>query len=464
MGLRDLVLFYTIAVVGLRWVPTAASLGPSAVTLWLLCLVFFFLPLAFTVAELSSRYPEEGGIYIWVKHSFGDFHAFLAGWAYWMTNIFVFPAVLLFGASNVVHAFPPLAQFASSKTLLVALAFVAIVIAITLNIGGLNIARWLHNAGALLGSWLTAAILIVMGVVAWLKFGSATEFSMSNFKPRLGGISDILLLSNMAFAFAGLESASAMSGEVRDPKRNIPRALLLAGASITFIYIIGTVSMLLALPQEKTSQLVGIVDAIKVAGDRGLGLGLGATLGMLAGLLLFIAEVGNLGAWMAAIARLPFVAGIDGYLPRAFTRLHPHWHTPYVSLLVGGSGVGLLLIISLTGQQAEQAYRTLVSMGVILYFIPYLYMFAALSVLQKETVGEGIIRVPGGRVVAYIVSATGFFVTALSIVLAFLPGRDAENRTVFFARIFGSVGVTLIAGIVVYFLGKRRRSLVINNG
>src|SRR5262249_10644229 len=99
MGLRDLVLFYTIAVVGLRWVPTASTLGPSAVTLWLLSFSCFFLPLAFSVAELSSRYPEEGGIYVWVKKTFGDFHAFLAGWAYWMTNIFVFPAVLLFGSS-----------------------------------------------------------------------------------------------------------------------------------------------------------------------------------------------------------------------------------------------------------------------------------------------------------------------------------------------------------------------------
>src|SRR5262245_40302196 len=203
MGLRDLVLFYTIAVVGLRWVPTASTLGPGAVVLWLLAFTFFFLPLAFTVAELSSRYPEEGGIYVWVKQSFGNFHAFMAAWSYWMTNIFVFPAVLLFGASNVAHGIPQLSQFAASKTLLVAIACLAILIAITLNIVGLNISKWLHNAGGLLGNWLTAAILIVMGLVAWLKFGPATDFSLPNLKPKLGGVSDILLLSNLAFAFAG---------------------------------------------------------------------------------------------------------------------------------------------------------------------------------------------------------------------------------------------------------------------
>lgn len=456
MGLRDLVLFYTIAVVGLRWVPTAATLGPSAVALWLLAFACFFLPLAFTVAELSSRYPEEGGIYVWVKQTCGGFHAFVAGWAYWMTNIFVFPAVLLFAASNVVHALPPLAPFASSKTLLVAPAFLAIVIAITLNITGLNVARWLHNAGGLLGTWLTAAILIVMGMVAWLKFGPATDFSLPNLKPKLGSVSDILLLSNMAFAFAGLESASAMSEEVRDPKRNIPRALMLAGASITFIYVVGTISLLLALPQDKASQLLGITDAIRVTGERTVGPGFGAGLGMLSGLLLFISETAGLSAWMAAIARLPFAAGLDGLLPRAFTRLHRRWHTPYVALLVGGSGIGLLLIFSLAGQQAEQAYQMLVSLGVILYFIPYLYMFVALVMSQRRPAAAGVIRVPGGRAGAYVIGAAGFFVTALSIVLACLPGKEVENRAAFFIKIFGAVGVTLFAGAVVYALGKRR--------
>src|SRR5262249_2339498 len=243
--------------------------------------------------------PEEGGIYIWVKQTFGDFHAFLAAWAYWMTNIFVFPAVLLFGASNVAHAFPPFAPFAASKTLLVAISFLAILIAITFNISGLNVSKWLHNAGGLLGTWLLAALLIGMGLVAWLKFGPATDFSLAKLKPRLGGVSDILLLSNMAFAFAGLESASALGGEAQDPKRNIPRGLLLAGPSVTFIYLIGTVSLLLALPQEKTSSLVGIIDAIKMTGERTLGAGFGAGLSTLGALLILIADIGNLGAWMA---------------------------------------------------------------------------------------------------------------------------------------------------------------------
>lgn len=457
MGLRDLVLFYTIAVVGLRWIPTAATIGPSAITLWLIAFTFFFIPLGLTVSELSSRYPEEGGIYVWVERPFGTFHAFMAGWAYWTTSIFIFPSVLLFGASNIAHAIPLFSQFASSKVFLVALSFLAIIIAVTLNIVGLDVGKWLHNVGASLCTWLIAAILIVMGLLAWLKFGSATDFNLSNLTPRLGGLSDILLLSNMAFAFAGLESASLMSEEVRDAKRNIPRALLISGFIITFIYIIGTVCMLLALPQEKTSSLVGIIDAVRITGERTGGAGTGASLSSLAALLIFVGDIANLGAWMAAIARLPFVAGIAGFLPKAFTRIHPTWHTPYVGLLVGGISIAFLLVVSLAGQKAEQAYRVLVSIGVITYFIPYMYMFASLIAAQKQA-AEDAVTVPGKRAGAYIIGATGFLVTALSIVLSCLPGRDVENRAVFFTTIFGSVGAMLVVGAVVYLLGKRRRN------
>lgn len=457
MGLRDLVLFYTIAVVGLRWIPTASTLGPRAIFIWILAFICFFIPLALTVNELSSRYPEEGGIYAWVKRSFGGFHAFMAGWAYWTTNIFIFPGVLLFGASNVAHGIPQFSNLAASKTFLVAIAFFAILIAITLNIVGLNVGKWLHNAGGLLGTWLTAAILIVMGLVAWLKFGPATDFNLSTLNPRLSSVSDILLLSNIAFAFAGLESASSMSEEVRDPRRNFPRALLLSGLIITFIYIIGTVCVLVALPQDKTSKLAGIIDAVKVTGERVGGAGLAAGLGSLVALLLLIAEIGNLGAWMAAISRLPFVAGIDGFLPKTFTHIHPRWHTPYVALLVQGAAIALLLVLSLAGRKAEQAYGLLVSLGVIIYFIPYLYMFASLIALQKKLPADHIVRVPGGNAGVYIVGAAGLMMTALSIVLSCIPGRDVENRALFFATIFGSIGVTLSIGAVVYLVGKRRR-------
>lgn len=456
LGPGDLVLFYTVAVVGLRWIANASTIGPSAISLWLIAFACFFVPLALTVNELSSRYPEEGGIYSWAKQAFGYFHGFMAGWTYWTCNIFVFPAVLLFGASNAAYAIPRFSHLAASKAFLVACSLLAIVIALTMNILGLDIGKWLHNAGGLIGTWLPAAILIAMGFIAWLKFGSATDFSISSMKPRVGGVKDLLLLSSIAFAFSGLEAASVMSEEVRDPKRSIPRALLASGAIITLIYIVGTVSVLLALPADQTSGLVGINNAIRATGEHLGGAGVGRGLGSLLGILLFVAVIGNLGAWMAAIARLPFVAGIDGFLPEMFTRVHPKWRTPYVALLVQGVGIGFLLLLSLAGQKAEQAYQLLVNLGVIIYFIPYLYMFASLIALQREPVAEDVIRVPGKSVGAYVLGGTGFLVTFVSIVLSCIPGAGVVDRVAFFATVFGCVGTTLLVGALIYLIGARR--------
>jgi glutamate:GABA antiporter len=83
MGFRDLLLFYLVTGFTVRWIGTAAAAGPSAVVIWLMACLAFYVPLMFTVLELSSRYPNEGGCYVWSKRAFGDFAGFITGWTYW---------------------------------------------------------------------------------------------------------------------------------------------------------------------------------------------------------------------------------------------------------------------------------------------------------------------------------------------------------------------------------------------
>ena len=103
LGFRDLVMFYVVATLSLRWIAVAASAGPSSIVIWLLGLATIFIPLALCVMELSSRYPQEGGMYVWSKRAFGDFAGFLTGWIYWTSNLPYFPAVLYFAASNSLY-------------------------------------------------------------------------------------------------------------------------------------------------------------------------------------------------------------------------------------------------------------------------------------------------------------------------------------------------------------------------
>lgn len=458
LGFTDLVLFYIAAIVGLRWVATAAKVGPSAVVIWLLAFVFFFVPLALAVMELSSRYPEEGGLYVWTKRAFGDFHGFLAGWMYWWSNIVYFPGLLFFAASNAAFVIPRYAHMAENKTYIAVLSMIGLGIALWLNLVGLNVGKWLSNASGALGTWLPVLMLVGLGVLAWLKFGSASDFSPRNLTPQAGSIYDIVFWSNIAFAFGGLESASFMGEEVRDARRTIPRAMLVAGAMITLIYILGTISLLVALPQNQTNGLSGIIDAIRVTGERSVGPEWGAILGSLGALLQVIAYVGGVGAWMAATARLPFVAGLDRYLPAAFGKIHPKWRTPYIALLVQSAMAAcFILLAKLAGETAEQAYLILVSLGIIAYFIPYLYLFASLIVLQREPVSEGALRIPGGRNAAYLAGGAGILIVAFSLFLACIPGADVTNKRTFLTVIFGTVSTAMLLGVLIYWIGKRNK-------
>ncbi|HEU4388925.1 MAG TPA: APC family permease, partial [Blastocatellia bacterium] len=457
MGFWDLVLFYIAAVVSLRWVANISTLGPSALVVWLIAFVGLFLPLSFAVAELSSRYPEEGGIYVWSKQAFGDFHGFMTGYTYWTSNLVYFPSLLFYAAGSAAYVIPKYSGLAKNQIFLITFELAGLTVALLLNLVGLRVGKWLHNAGGTLGTWLPALIMIGIGVIAWVKFGSASDFSRSSLKPSAGGVSDIVLWSNIAFAFGGLEAASVMGGEVRDARRNIPKALVTAGLMITFIYVSCTVALLAVLPKEQTSGLTGIQDSVLAAGTRVGGEALGKGVASLVGLLQVVAYVGGVGAWMAATARLPFVAGIDRYLPDVFGRIHPKWRTPFVALLVQAGVSALLIFMSQLGSSAEWAYQLLVKLCTISYFIPFLYMFLALIVLQEHPAKEGTIRAPGGKPGAYCAGVIGFLVTAAAIYLACVPETGEQHRAKFYITLFGTMGINLGTGLLLYYVGRRRK-------
>ena len=114
---RDLALFYVVVALNVRWTSAAAAAGPSILAIWVAALMCFFIPLAASVMELSSRHPEEGGIYVWTRTAFGDFTGFIAAWMYWMSNLPFFAGVLYFGAASVLIAFGPRAAHLNSSPL-----------------------------------------------------------------------------------------------------------------------------------------------------------------------------------------------------------------------------------------------------------------------------------------------------------------------------------------------------------
>jgi glutamate:GABA antiporter len=451
MGFRDLLLFYVVTGISLRWIATAAAAGPSSVVIWLGAWLLFYTPLALSVIELSSRYPNEGGLYVWSKRAFGDFSGFMAGWTYWTSNLPYFPAVLYFAASNALYMHQRAwIHLSGAPAFFIAFSLIALATVTVMNIVGLDVGKWLHNAGAL-AMWIPVLIVISMGLLAWHRFGSATSFAPHALIPSLH-FQDIIFWSVLTFAFGGCETASFMGEEIKNPRRTVPLALFFAGLTVAFCYIMGTVAVLLALPHAEVSNLQGLMQAISKTADR---VGWQAVIPV-AGFLIALSNLGAAGAYLAAVARLPFVAGLDRFLPPFFGRLHPRWKTPWVALLLQAVIGGVFAFLGQAGTSVKGAYDVLVSMGVITYFVPYLYLFAAMIKLQREPAGTAVIRVPGGKPAAYLLGTIGFLTTSVTIALSLIPQADEPNKLLAFSKVVGLTGALLLAGVWIYWSGKKR--------
>jgi amino acid transporter len=453
MGFADLLMFYVVTGISLRWIATAASAGPSSIAVWIFAWMFFYVPLALSVIELSSRYPKQGGMYIWSKQAFGDFSGYMTGWTYWTSNLSYYPSVFYFTASNALFVFGARgAHFSNSKPFFILSSLGLLAFITILNVVGLNRGKWLHNIASV-GMWMPVLILGVMGVYVWRHFGSATSFAPASLVPQMQ-LKHMLIWATITFALCGCETGSMMGEEIKDPRRTLPRALLLAGLIVTICYIGGTVAILLALPSSDVSDLQGIMQAVQKTAAR---LGWFNLIPCTAALI----AMGNIGAasgFLAASARIPFAAGIDRYLPGAFGTLHPRWGTPHVSIVVQTAVGAMMIFLGQAGTSVQGAYDVLVSISIIGAFIPYLYVFASMFKIQEVPAPAGSFRVPGGSAVARIVAAVGFATTLVTIFFSAIPSPDEPNQVLAVVKIVGLTALLLMGGGLLFFLGSRQRN------
>ena len=455
MGFWDVLLFNIATVLGPRWIAAAGHNGTSSISLWVLAAVFFFVPGALVINELSSRFPEEGGLYAWSREAFGPFHGFIAGWTYWIYTVFYFPGLLLASASMSAYIIGGRgSELAQDRTFLLVVSLALLLVAVVLNIIGLNIGKWLQNAGGV-GTYVPLVILAVVAAIVCWKHGSATHFTVRNMLPTWNW-DTVNFWSQIAFAFTGLELVSAMSEEVRNPRRTLPRAVFGAGALIALMYVAGTIAILALAPAADIDPQSGVFHAITLGA---VALKVGA-LGMLAAVLVTVGNAGGVGSTVAGIARVPFVVGIDRYLPAAFGKIHSRWKTPYVSILVQAIASGAILLGSQINDTTRGAYQVLIDAAIILYFIPFLYMFAAaikLAGRRDRAENTDAVLVPGGLPGVWVCAGLGFLVVLVGILVSLVPPGDSTDRFGFELKLlFGTVGSVLL-GLILYWRGARAK-------
>lgn len=457
MGFWDVLLFNIATVLGPRWVAAAAHNGTSSISLWVLAAALFFVPYGLVINELSSRFPVEGGLYVWAKEAFGDFHGFVAGWNYWIYTVFYFPGLLLASASMSAYIIGAGgAELEHNRTFLLVVSFALLIVAVGLNIIGLNIGKWLQNAGGV-STYLPLLMLVGIAALVYHKHGSVTQFTWTTVWPKWDW-DTVNFWSQIAFAFTGLELVSAMSEEIRDPQRTLPRALLASSVMIAGMYIVATIAVLVVAPAPVISPTSGVFHAVTI-GSVALGVGF---LGIAAAMLVTVGNAGGVGSTVAGIARVPFIVGIDRYLPAAFGKIHPKWHTPWVSILVQAVISGAVLLISQVSESVRGAYDGLVSVTIILYFIPFLYMFAAVIKLVNRpdrTSNSHAVLIPGGKIGVWITAGIGFLIVLASMVIAAVPPGDSTNKLLFEFKVVAATVIAILFGLSLYWRGARTKRM-----
>lgn len=438
MGPFDAVLFFVVAGSNLQWVAAAAAAGPSSLSIWLIGCAAMFVPLSIAVIFLSRLIPDEGGLYVWSKRAFGPFAGFMTGWMYWASNLPYFPALLYFAAGNALYVGGSRGSaLAAAPLYFITFALFGLTLAAVLNIYGLRVGKWLTNAGGI-ARWIATLLLVLLGALLWWRFGSATPLTIATMRPGVQ-LKDLIFWSVIAFAWTGPEAIAFMGGEIANPRRTIPIALFIAAPAIAVIYIAGTLSVLVAAVPANISASAGVMDAISRSAAR---FGWSA-LTPVAAALVALSCIGSAGAWLGAVARIPFVAGIDRYLPDAFGRMHPRFGSPVVALVTQAAIAALFIFLGQGGTSVKGAYDVLVSSTVIITLVPFLFLFAAALKF----------RAPWFAMLAAIV---GIFTTAVAIVFAGFPAGDDPNKALAVAKVIGLTVAVLAAGAAIYLLGRSK--------
>jgi amino acid transporter len=453
LGLTDVVLFFVVASSNLQWVATAAAAGPSAIPVWVIGGLAMFAPLSISVVFLASQYPEEGGLYVWSKRAFGPFAGFITGWTYWASLLPYFPALLYFAAGNALFIGGTNGgSLSASPWYYIVVALAALLFATIVNIYGLEVGKWLNNAGAV-SRWTVTLLLVALGAVAWWKFGPATPIDTTTMRPGLQ-LKDIIFWSVIAFAWTGPEGLPLVGGEIKNPRRTIPLGLMLAAPAIAIIYIGGTAAVLAALAPQAVNPSSGVMQAIATVATRMHW----SALIPVAAVLVALSCFGSAGAWLGAGARLPFVAGIDRYLPASFGRVHPRWGSPVVSLVSLAIIAAVFIFLGQAGTSVRGAYNVLVSSTVVVTLVPFLFLFAAAIKLRDEPRSPEMIRIPGGKWTVSIAALVGLLTTLSAIVFAGFPADDDPHKTLAVVKVVGLTTVTLLVGVAIYLAGRGREA------
>ncbi|MGA2588585.1 MAG: APC family permease [Bryobacteraceae bacterium] len=447
LSLGDLVLAQVLCVVGSTWVGVAAKLGRAHVAFWLAGIVLYYLPLAAVVIYLNRLMPLEGGLYQWAKAGFGEMAGFLIAWNLWVYAVVVVGAIIFVVPTDLSYMIGPAAAWLPSSKIATLALTGGVTVAIALvAVRGLDIGKWLHNAGSVM---ILAAYVILLGLPLWALWrGTIPSYEAVPWQlPRMNWFSLAVFGQMTVGALSGFEYVAILAGECRNAARTIGQSVMLSAPVIALMFILGT-SSVLTFVGNRPIDLIGPI-------PQTLRLGFGTTGSMswvapLAIACLMARAVASASLIFTGLTRLPMTAGWDHLVPRWFTKLHPRWLTPVNSILFVAALVMALILSSMLGVHEQEANQLLGAASIAHYAIAYVALFA-LPLAGNAALRE---RLPAWLKVACI---GGLLSSLVSLVIAVYPIVDVVSPMAYAAKIAGVVIASNLAGFLIYRSGARSR-------
>lgn len=444
MGRLDVTLFTVSAILVVDQLTASASIGTGAIGWWILAIAFFLVPYGLITAELATTYPEQGGIYVWTKRAFGRHWAARTTYWYWVNVALWMPSVFLLFAGLFCQLFiSDWTNWPDGKWPQVAIAVALSWLVVVVGIMRLELGKWVNNVGAALKMVIIFAIG-AGGIVFAIRHGSANSIDAGSFLPSFDVTKTYLPV--IVYLLMGFELIGNMSGEVKRPEKDIPRALFTSGAAIAALYIFATVGILLALSLTKLELVQGLVETFRaIFGTSGLGEVAVYALGI--GVL--YTYFTNMTTWTMGSNRAAVEASADGELPKLLGREHPEWRTPVAALVITGIvSTAVLVISAIFIDTQDNLFFAIFAASAVIFLLPYLLMFPAVVMLRrKDPERPRPFRMPGGEVGAWIYATVTTLIVAASMVLFIWPEiPDAPAEWSYTGPLLGIVVAALVVG------------------
>ncbi len=420
--------------------PVIAEYGLSSIFLFLLAALLFFIPTALISAELATGWPEKGGVYLWVKEAFGHRTGFLAIWLQWVQNIFWYPTILAFIASTLAYAINP--ALADNKLYTLILVLAIFWGATWANLQGMRLSGWISSAGTVLGTFIPAAIIIVLGAL-WFS-SEKPVFSGHDFLlPKLGKIEDLVFFTGIILSLMGMEMPAVHVKDVQNPQKSFPKAILLSTILILGLSIPGVLAIVFVVPQEEISLLSGSIQAFaRVVGGFNL-----PWLTNILALLIGVGATASLSTWLVGPAKGLLAAAQAGDLPSSLRTLNKH-EMPKGLLLFQGIVVSVVTFLFLFMPTLNAAFWFMLALTAQLYLVMYFLLFsAAVKLRYKRPHVARAYRVPGGKLGMWLCAGIGLLTSLFAFFIGFFPPSQVQIGN-YLLYVFA-----LLGGVLLFCLG-----------